>query len=100
MRITADKDDMQRKLWDAAARGDTPAVRMLVMAGIDIDARNGDGFTAFNLATMNGHHDTALTILAGREFRYAQALENAMQDSLSPAETPAAKPARKRAKRG
>lgn len=94
MRITADTEAMQKQFWDAAARGDTGAVRMLVMAGIDIDARNADGFTAFNLATMHGHTDTALTILAGREFRFMQALE----DQALPDQKPAAKAQRNRVK--
>lgn len=74
MKITADKFAMQQQLWAAAAAGDSAAVRMLAMGGVDLEARNEEGFTAFNIATMKGHTDTAMTILAAREFKYAQHL--------------------------
>lgn len=63
---------LQEKLWRAAERGDAMTVRTLFIEGVDFDARNEDGFTAFNLATQNGHHEVAMTILAAREMQYAQ----------------------------
>lgn len=65
-----DQSMLQQKLWAAAARGDSGAVRVLVMNGVDIDARNEDGFTAYSLATQHGHLNTALTILAARNMAY------------------------------
>jgi hypothetical protein len=65
---------MQEKLWAAAARGDSASIRILAVEGVDIDARNADGFTAYNLATQNGHFNTALTILAARNMAYAEQL--------------------------
>ena len=61
---------LQQKLWDAAARGDNAMVRILAAGGVDLNARNEDGFTAYNLATQNGHFNTALVILAARDLAY------------------------------
>lgn len=60
----------QEQLWAAAGTGDSATIRALAMEGVDVDARNPDGFTAYNLATQNGHHNTALTILAFRKMKY------------------------------
>ncbi len=61
---------LEQQLWDAAGRGDSATVRMLVLKGVDLNARNEDGFTAYNLATQKGHVNTALTILAARNVAY------------------------------
>jgi ankyrin repeat protein len=61
---------MQQKLWEAASKGDSAMIRILAMGGVDIDAPNDEGFTAFSLATRNNHADTAMTILAAREMQY------------------------------
>ena len=55
---------MQQKLWEAAAKGDSAMIRILAMGGVDIDAPNDEGFTAFSLATRNNHADTAMTMSA------------------------------------
>ena len=83
MKITADKQAMQQNLWAAAAAGDCAAIRMLAMGGVDIDARNDEGFTAFNIATMKGHTDAAMTILAAREFKYARQLGMTAEEYFS-----------------
>lgn len=60
--------DMQQKLWDAAKAGDCATIRMLAMSGqVDVNAKNEDGFDAFNIATQAGKSDAATTILAARE---------------------------------
>ena len=61
---------LQQKLWDAASRGDNAMVRILAASGVDLNARNEDGFTAYNLATQKGHFNTALVILAARDMAY------------------------------
>lgn len=67
----ADQAILQQRLWDAAARGESDTVRMLAArAAVDLDARNEDGFTAYNLATQKGHFNTALIILAARNAVY------------------------------
>ncbi len=68
------QQQMHEQLWVAAASGDCGAIRVLAMSGVDIDARNEDGFTAFNIATRHGHSDAAMTILAVREVRFAKTL--------------------------
>ncbi len=70
----------QEQLWSAAAQGDSAAVRLLAASGLDVDARNTDGFNAFSLATQNGHTDTALTILAARELNYLKKIGAAYQE--------------------
>jgi ankyrin repeat protein len=59
---------LQKMLWSAAAAGDCAMVRKLAMAGVDFDARDEDGFSAFNIATMKGRVQTARTILAVKDF--------------------------------
>ena len=82
-----DQKDLQKMLYAAAAAGDSGMVRKLAMAGADLDARNEDGFTAFNIATMKGHTETAKTILAAREFKYTQALGMSAEAWLARPET-------------
>ena len=65
-----DRLTMEEKLFEAAMRGDSATIRVLAMSGVDVDARNAEGFTAFSLATSKGHHNTALTILAARQMKY------------------------------
>lgn len=68
------QEELQNRLWIAAAAGDCKTIRVLAMSGVDMDARNEDGFTAFNVATQHGHSDAATTILAAREMQFAQNL--------------------------
>lgn len=65
---------MQKKLWEAASKGDSAMIRILAMGGVDLDAPNDEGFTAFSLATRNNHADTAMTILAAREMQYLRSI--------------------------
>ena len=51
-------------LHEAASNGDADAVRTLVKAGADIDARNGDGQTPLFLAAYFGHADTVRALAA------------------------------------
>lgn len=73
-RLYSTQSILQEKLWAAAARGDSATIRVLVMEGVDVNARNVDGFTAYNLATQNGHYNTALTILAARNMAFSDRL--------------------------
>ncbi len=68
------QSDVQQWLWKAAREGDCEKIRILAVHGVDIDARNEDGFTAFNIATEHGHADAAMTILAAREMNYARSI--------------------------
>jgi ankyrin repeat protein len=65
---------MQKKLWEAASKGDSAMIRILAMGGVDLDAPNDEGFTAFSLATRNNHADAAMTILAAREMQYLRSI--------------------------
>jgi uncharacterized protein len=58
----------------AAREGEVEAVRQLVAAGADIDARAADGKSALALAIYNGHYDAAeLLIEAGADVNAADA---------------------------
>ena len=83
----SENDKLQALLWHAAAAGDCGLVRRLALAGVDLDARNDEGFTAFNIATMKGRTETAKTILAAREFKYTQALGMSAEAWLGRPET-------------
>ncbi len=60
----------QQQLWEAAMKGDSATIRALAAAGVDLDALNEEGLTAFALATQHSQADTAMTILALREAQY------------------------------
>ena len=67
--------ELQQKLWSAAAAGDCATIRMLAMSGeVDVTAKNEDGFDAFNLATQAGKAEAATVILAAREVQQMRAL--------------------------
>lgn len=68
------QDALQEKLWAAAEQGDCGAIRRLVMKGVDIEAKDKLGRTAFNIATQYGHSNAAMTILAAKELKYIMAL--------------------------
>lgn len=65
---------MQERLWAAAKQGDCGIIRQLVMKGVDIEAKDRLGRTAFNIATQYGHSNAAMTILAAKELKYMMEL--------------------------
>jgi hypothetical protein len=60
---------MEELLWNAAKRGDCARIRMLVMDGVDLDARDAQGRTAINIATQYNQRDVLKTLLAAKEMR-------------------------------
>lgn len=56
-------------LWLAAKNGDCYAIRLLVMDGVDLEARDSQGRTALNIATQYNHKEAVKTLLAAREMR-------------------------------
>lgn len=59
----------EKALWHAARSGDCYAIRLLIMDGVDIDARDAQGRTAINIATQYNQKDALKTLLAGKEMR-------------------------------
>lgn len=67
--------DKQEQLWIAAKAGDCGTIRMLAMSEqVDVNAKNEDGFDAFNIATQAGKAEAATAILAAREVQYMREL--------------------------
>jgi ankyrin repeat protein len=64
--------ELTNRLWQAAAAGDTTTIRMLAQHGVDLDAPDEDGLSAFDIATLHDCGPTARAIQAGREFQYLQ----------------------------
>ncbi|MFA5593598.1 MAG: ankyrin repeat domain-containing protein [Micavibrio sp.] len=60
---------LEARLHRAAEAGDSPAIRLLVMEGADLDARDAQGRTALNIATQHNHTQAIKTLLAAREMR-------------------------------
>lgn len=60
------RDEMQKALWVAAQKGDKEKIRMLVVAGADVNATDEDGRTALNIASQYGQADAYKTLLAAR----------------------------------
>ncbi len=66
----ADKFAMkQTALWNAAQKGDCYALRVLVMDGVDLDARDKQGRTALNIATQYNQKQAIKTLMAAKEMQ-------------------------------
>lgn len=66
----ADKSAMkQMALWSAAQKGDCYALRVLVMDGVDLDARDKQGRTALNIATQYNQKQAIKTLMAAKEMQ-------------------------------
>ncbi len=65
----AEMSQAQLRLWIGAFKGDLPAIRMAVMNGADIDARDHEGRTAINIASQYGQAQALKTLLAAREMK-------------------------------
>lgn len=59
----------ERMLREAAQSGDCYIIRMLVMDGVDLDARDSMGRTALNIATQYKQAQAIKTLLAAKEMR-------------------------------
>jgi len=63
-------DPQTDALLKAAGRGDVGAIRALLAAGLNVDARDQRGYTALWNAIVRGHNDAALVLLdAGADMR-------------------------------
>lgn len=63
------QDEMQKALWFAAQKGDKERIRMLIVAGADVNAMDDLGRTALNIASQYGQADAYKTLLAAREMQ-------------------------------
>lgn len=63
------QNDMQSALFDAAKKGDKEKIRMLVVAGADVNAKDEEGRTALHVASQYGQADAYKTLLAAREMQ-------------------------------
>ncbi|HEY0901050.1 MAG TPA: ankyrin repeat domain-containing protein [Micavibrio sp.] len=77
---TFTQEDLNEQLRQAARDGDAGKIRLLVMGGADVDARDADGWNAFHLATAHGHHSVATTLLAARQLSYIRQIGIDAQD--------------------
>ena len=59
----------EKRLRAAARAGDCHAIRVLVMEGVDLDARDASGRTAINIATQYNQREALKTLLAAKEMR-------------------------------
>lgn len=67
--LSMTQDEMQKALWFAAKSGDKERIRMLVVAGADVNMTDEDGRTALNIASQYGQADAYKTLLAAREMQ-------------------------------
>jgi hypothetical protein len=58
----------------AALAGDCPAIRKLVMQGVDLETRDAHGRTPMNIATQYGLNEVVATLRAAKEMRYLASL--------------------------
>ena len=59
----------ERMLREAAQSGDCYIIRMLVVDGVDLEARDASGRTALNIATQYNQVQAIKTLLAAKEMR-------------------------------
>lgn len=59
----------EKALWMAAKSGDCYAIRLLVMDGVDLEARDSQGRTAVNIATQYNQTEAIKTLMAAKEMR-------------------------------
>ncbi|MEM6780375.1 MAG: ankyrin repeat domain-containing protein [Pseudomonadota bacterium] len=64
------KDPAQKQLWEASAKGDCGQIRLAILNGADIDARDETGRTALNIASQNGQTDAMKTLTAAKHMMY------------------------------
>ncbi|PZO87642.1 MAG: hypothetical protein DI626_03510 [Micavibrio aeruginosavorus] len=57
----------EKILWIAAQNGDCARIRLLVMEGVDLDARDEQGRTALNIATHYNQSNAIKTLMAAKE---------------------------------
>ncbi len=67
---TFQQDHLNTQLWNAAREGDCSKIRLLVMSGADLEARDDQARTAINIATQYGQVQAATTLLAARQMSY------------------------------
>ncbi|PZQ47716.1 MAG: hypothetical protein DI551_02840 [Micavibrio aeruginosavorus] len=72
----------EKALWMAAKEGDCYAIRLLVMDGADLDARDPQGRTAVNIATQYNRKEALKTLLAAKEMRTMAKLGELPQTSF------------------
>ncbi len=77
---TFTQDDLNEQLREAARSGDCAKIRLLVMSGADVDARDEEGWTAFNIAAAAGKNQAATTLLAARQLAYIRKMGVDAQD--------------------
>lgn len=59
----------EKALWMAAKNGDCYAIRVLVMGGVDLEARDAQGRTAVHIAAQYNQKDALKTLMAAKEMR-------------------------------
>ena len=72
--ISARREAQEKALWIAAKNGDCGRIRLLVMEGVDLEARDSQGRTAINIATQYNQQAVIKTLLAAKEMRRMAAL--------------------------
>lgn len=67
---------LNEALWQAAHRGDVPAIRRLIGLGADVDARNADDMNALNIASFRNHSLAYEILVIARQIKRAKVLGN------------------------
>lgn len=76
------KDPVQKALWEASKSGDCAVIRLSIVNGADIDARDEQGRTAMNIATQYGHIDAMKTLTAAKHMMYFAAQEGSNEKNF------------------
>lgn len=67
--LTAGVGENEKALWMAARNGDCYKIRVLVMQGVDLEARDSQGRTALNIATQYNMGEAIKTLRAAKEMK-------------------------------
>lgn len=55
--------NLNKKLFNAAQKGDTERVKFLVKHGAEVNAKCENGMTALHIAAKNNHKETAVALI-------------------------------------
>jgi hypothetical protein len=80
LNVNVVRQEVQEKLWRCVESGNYKGIRQAIMSGADVDAKDEQGRTAFQIATQRADTEAAWIILAARDLKFKVALGLDLED--------------------